>query len=443
MGIDQLDLLASGIAWAIARARREQLVRRGERAGRRQGGEEPRRALEQRRDSGGERRRPARPRGRSPAAGLADEPVEDARRDGPPVVGGRADVVDRLELAGKRLGRAVGRLRRRVGGPRGRPRWRAARIGVGRHRPEREADVAPAATAARRSRQASAITTLLIAWARRVPTLRKRSSRPGAQRDADPEQQLVRRERRRAVGRPERRRPGSSRSPRARAERRTRRRPRAGPAACRRPATRSRRCRRACRGSGSGPRRSSRPPRPAPAACSRHSAERRISRVRRQGAEDERVAVERDAAQLVEPPQVDDPSGGSPSSPVSRDHQVGAAGDRPDRRLREHRVGLGQRARADDRRLDGHRQPSGSRAGRVAGGGQRARGSARRGSPNPPRAEPVTRRRPSWASTASPSGPGASDRRRAGCAAGRTRVRHAAGPPARRRRAAIASTILV
>ena len=118
--------------------------------------------------------------------------MEDARGDEPAVLGGRADVVDRVELGGERLGRAVGGLGRRrpalEGGLRRRGTDRR-----GRHRPERQPDVASTAPdAARPSRQPSARTTLLIDWARRVPTLRKRSLAAGEQRDPDAQQQLVR-----------------------------------------------------------------------------------------------------------------------------------------------------------------------------------------------------------------------------------------------------------
>ena len=103
--------------------------------------------------------------------------MEHARRDRPPVVGRRTHVVDRLELAGKRVGRAVCRCLVGFG---------AFEDGLGcgspdrpvRHGPEGEADVGPAATRLGLG-AASASTTLLMAWARRVPTLRKRSSRPG------------------------------------------------------------------------------------------------------------------------------------------------------------------------------------------------------------------------------------------------------------------------
>ena len=111
--------------------------------------------------------------------------------------------------AAQRLGRAVGGLgRRRPALERGLGGRRADRR---RPRPTR----APRRTSRPRrrrppSRQASAMTTLLIDWARRVPTLRKRSSRPASERDADAQEQLVRRQRGPPVGRPEVARPGPS-----------------------------------------------------------------------------------------------------------------------------------------------------------------------------------------------------------------------------------------
>ena len=193
---------SSGIAWAISRAPVEEGVDRAERPGHRQPAEEPPRALEQRRDGGRERARrddvepvdreraaigrrcaSAPSRRSSPATRLADEPVEDASGDEPAVLGGRADVVDGIAArrpASRRRGR---RSRASAGGPRGRPRSRVRTDRGGRHGPERQAHVGPrcaGATARRPSRQPSATTTLLIDWARRVPTLRKRSSRPAS-----------------------------------------------------------------------------------------------------------------------------------------------------------------------------------------------------------------------------------------------------------------------
>ena len=115
----------------------------------------------------------------------------------------------------------------------------------------------------RRSFQATAITTLLIACARRVPILRKRASRPPPDRDPDPEDQLVRARGPSGGTRPRSRSPRPS-ARRAAHRRRSPRRARAGPAACRRRATRWRCSRRACPGSGSGPRRSSPRPRRGP-----------------------------------------------------------------------------------------------------------------------------------------------------------------------------------
>ena len=104
--------------------------------------------------------------------------MEDARGDDPAVLGGRADVVDRMQLGGQRLGGPVGRLGRRraalEGGLRGR-----ARIGVAATDPS-ASRTSVQGEAGLPSRQPSATTTLLIDWARRVPTLRKRSSRPAS-----------------------------------------------------------------------------------------------------------------------------------------------------------------------------------------------------------------------------------------------------------------------
>ena len=112
------------------------------------------------------------------------------------------------------------------------------------------------------SRQPSATTTLLIDWARRVPTLRKRSSRPASsgirmRSSSSSGARAVL-----PVGRPElggRDRPLAADG--AQHERRV-----GGEQDRQRVAGRARHwrcCRRASRGSGSGPRRSSRPPRPA------------------------------------------------------------------------------------------------------------------------------------------------------------------------------------
>ena len=210
---------ASGIACAIARAAANSPVASSERAGRLEPGQEPRRALEQRPERrvdrasvGASSDRAARVR--SPAAGVADDPMEDARRDDPPVLGGRADVVDRCELAGEGLGGAIGGLGRRSA---------AFEDGLGRggadrrggHRAERDADVASTAWRRHRSRQASAITTLLIAWARRVPTLRNRISRPAASGMRIAEDQLVAARAPSGGSRSRSRRPGPSRSPRS------------------------------------------------------------------------------------------------------------------------------------------------------------------------------------------------------------------------------------
>ena len=52
-------------------------------------------------------------------------------------------------------------------------------------------------------------------------------------------------------------------------------------------------------------------------------------RVRGQGAEDDLVALETDPAQLVEPPQVDEPCRWLAELAGQGDHEVRAAGDRP------------------------------------------------------------------------------------------------------------------
>ena len=57
MGVDQLELLGLGHRSAIAAARSNSVARVAERPRRREPGEEPRRALEQRRDRGRERAR--------------------------------------------------------------------------------------------------------------------------------------------------------------------------------------------------------------------------------------------------------------------------------------------------------------------------------------------------------------------------------------------------
>ena len=107
--------------------------------------------------------------------------MEDARRDEPAVLGGRADVVDRLELAGQGLGREVGGLR---GGCTS-LEHHAARMGVAATDPSASRTSVQGLGACngvptRPSRQPMASTTLLIDWARRVPTLRKRISRPAS-----------------------------------------------------------------------------------------------------------------------------------------------------------------------------------------------------------------------------------------------------------------------
>ncbi len=88
-------------------------------------------------------------------------------------------------------------------------------------------------------------------------------------------------------------------------------------------------------------------------------------RVGRQGAHHDLVALDGDAAQGVQAPQVDDPLRRLTELAGEVDHQVRAAGDRPCRRRLGHGgVRLDQVVRARDRRLDGHR--SDLRPGRPA-----------------------------------------------------------------------------
>ena len=77
------------------------------------------------------RRPPSRPRHRargsrapSPAAGVSNDPVENPRGNGAPVVGGRADIVDRAQLRREGLGGGVGHLRASDERPRAPPRRR-------------------------------------------------------------------------------------------------------------------------------------------------------------------------------------------------------------------------------------------------------------------------------------------------------------------------------
>ena len=67
-----------------------------------------------------------------------------------------------------------------------------------------------------------------------------------------------------------------------------------------------------------------------------------------------------DAAELVEPPQVEQPARRLADLAGDPDHHVGAAGDRRElvvgRGAREQRVGVGERGGALDRRLDRHAQ---------------------------------------------------------------------------------------
>ena len=96
------------------------------------------------------------------------------------------------------------------------------------------------------------------------------------------------------------------------------------------------------------------------------AAERRSPdfRVRRQRAEDDRVAIQGDPAELVEMPQVEHPLGRFAELAGQGDHQVRPAGDRGDRPLAQQRVGGRQVRRAGDGRLDGHTVSAG-RTGRA------------------------------------------------------------------------------
>ena len=86
-------------------------------------------------------------------------------------------------------------------------------------------------------------------------------------------------------------------------------------------------------------------------------------RVRRQRAEADRVAIHRDAAQRIQPPQVEDPVGRRPELAGQGDHQVRASGDGAGRTLGHDRERVGELARGRDGRLDGHGQGVASGAG--------------------------------------------------------------------------------
>ena len=79
--------------------------------------------------------------------------------------------------------------------------------------------------------------------------------------------------------------------------------------------------------------------------------------VGRQRTDDQLVPVERDPAQLVESPDVEDPIRGRSQLAADLDQQVGAAGHGPPDRpiLGQQAVGIGQGGRALDGRLGRHR----------------------------------------------------------------------------------------
>ena len=100
--------------------------------------------------------------------------------------------------------------------------------------------------------------------------------------------------------------------------------------------------------------------------CSRQIGERRMSVYVRERAELHGVAADRDPAQLVEPPQVDDALRRRAQLAGELDHQVRAAGDRAVRLLGEQLVRLAQRVRRHHRRLDRHQAAPRSAASRIA-----------------------------------------------------------------------------
>ena len=110
-----------------------------------------------------------------PAAGVADDAVEDPGGDGAAILGRGTDVVDRCDLGGERRGGQSGHL----GGG-----WSTLQGGFGGAGANGVGAIEPSAT--RTSRrvpsppqcQATASTTTLIACARRVPTLRNAALRP-------------------------------------------------------------------------------------------------------------------------------------------------------------------------------------------------------------------------------------------------------------------------
>ena len=139
---------------------------------------------------------------RSPAAGLADEPVQDPCGDQPPVLGCRTDVVDRRELAARTSaarsavsGVGAREFERSLG------RGRADRRG--RNRPESQPDVAPTAATSPPSPPTERHHDLADRLGTARADLPEADLVAGRERDPDPEQQLVRSERGPPVRRPE------------------------------------------------------------------------------------------------------------------------------------------------------------------------------------------------------------------------------------------------
>ena len=270
LGLDRLAarltarlLLDPGVEPAAAADPRRSRRRRSgprARAGRRTAGA-PRRATRPQEDVAQRRRHGAR----LPAAGVADDPVERPGRDDAAVVGGRADVVDRVDLARPAPRPRVGRLRASAAGPRAPPRRRppgSAGRRPTRAPPGRRASAGSPARLAPGEGDDDLADRLRpprpdLAEARLAAAARPGSGPGGSARPA----------RAPSAGRRPRTRSPRPSARRAARRRRSPRRARAGPAACRRPATRWRCCRRACPGSGSGPRRSWPRPRRAPAGA--------------------------------------------------------------------------------------------------------------------------------------------------------------------------------
>ncbi len=219
-----------------------------------------------------------------------------------------------------------------------RPRGAALEDRLGARGPDRplgdgaqgDADVAPGAvgrSSRRRRRQATATTTLRSPAPAACPTLRNRTWRPGTSGIRIADEQLVGRRGRSAGSRSRTRRPGPSARPRGPATT-SRASVASRTGACRRPARRSRSCRRACPGSDlRGADRRGRLDQDRQDA--RDEGERRSSVyvVSAPSTSSPRSSVM--PAQLVEPRQVEQRSGGASGPPAISDHEVGAAGDRP------------------------------------------------------------------------------------------------------------------